>query len=281
MITPSPKKMLLSNHAIVSLGILTRRAKHTIGEFKASEVLNNHQQAYRLLFQSILYGDEALVSLTTELNKTLQIEPNLIQALATYLAHLKHDEKNDVAITKHKEALNAFSQHLYDIEVDHSAYRKAAEDFLASATKAEQAFYLNVVRHFYPYWEGSHRVLLETNKQKSIESSQEKQTLMELWEKLDDAFVTSIEESLLTKYTHAIRSIHIPPKQIELRAKIAKLILIKQRPFKGTASGYRENIKLIEANLTTDDLHAYFLSVSREFYNIWVDAQLQHSEPAS
>ncbi len=257
----------------MALGILTRRAKVTVGDIKISDILNDHQQAYTLLAQSVLYGDEELVSLALELNGTLQIAPNLIQALANYIKHLRSELTSDDTLVKHQQTLSLFGEHLLDINLHSTAYREAADGILASAEQSEHAFYLNLIRGFYPYWENTHRALIQALVKEIDGNNSDKDTLVDAWESLDSAFLTRIEESLLAAYAAAIKTINIPKEQVTLRIKMVKLILIKQRLFDKTPQGYRENINDIRKSLTSDELLAYFLSVSREFHKIWLDAQ--------
>lgn len=263
---------------MVALGILTRSAKKNIGSFKASDILNNHQQAYDLLTQAVLSGDEDLISLTSELNRTLQIAPNLINALTAYIKHLKRYSINSEYIQRSQEALGYMTEHLYDTKLSDATYRQAADKLLSIACNAsDTTFYLNLIRSFYPFWYDAHSFLLDVNAKSVDQNNRDKQALIDLWDNLDKTFVTTLEESLLARYAKAIKAIDIPDEQIELRTKIAKLILIKQRSCESTPKGYRENINAIRESLSNDDLLTYFLSVSREFYTFWQSVQFSNN----
>lgn len=131
-----------------------------------------------------------------------------------------------------------------------------------------------MIRSFHPYWEDAHRLLLEISNKEQATNTQNKQAIMELWNSLDNAFLTTFEESILNIYVKAIQAINLTSEQVTLRTKIAKLIMIQQRLHQNTSNGYRVNITAIESSLSNDDLLSYFLSVSREFYHIWLSAQL-------
>ncbi len=269
-------KVLLSNHAVVALGILTRKAKKTVGHIKVSEILNDQEQAYALLAQSVIYGDQELVSLALELNQTLQISPNLIQALAAYTKDLANAPESIQVLAKQQQAISLLGDHLFDLDLHLKVYREASDAFLATANENEQPFYLNLIRGFHPYWEKTHHILLQALESKA---NKEQATIIKTWENLDNAFLTRIEESLLAAYTSAIHTIDIPDQQVVLRTKIAKLILIKQRTFDKTSEGYRENISTIKKSFSSHDLLTYFLSVSREFHQLWLDAQFVQVTP--
>lgn len=267
-------RISLSSYKIVALGILIRKAKETIGVFKISDILKQPEQAYKLLTHSVLFGDEELLSLTLELNKTLRISPNLINAIVTYINEMKAQGKGVDFIKRSKKALSKFTSHLFAIELSNNGYRQASDTFLSAADKPEYSFCLNLVRSFHPYWEDANSLFLERNDKKQAYNAKNKQAIMKLWNNLSDAFLTTFEESILSIYVKAIKAISITNEQITLRTKIAKLIIIKQRAHQNTPSGYRDNIAAIESGLSNDDLLAYFLSVSREFHHIWLSAQL-------
>ena len=270
--------MKLSNHAVAALGILTRRAKNNIGSFKASDIIEDHQQAYELLTQAILSGDEVLISLTIELNKTLKIAPNLINELVAYIDLMKSEGKSERFIHQSQTTLRALTKHLYNIEINDTTYRQATELLLAEANPIDVTFCLNLIRSFYPYWKNAYRVLLEEHQAASANTNNEKKAIIDLWNNLDGTFLTTLEESLIQMYTKAIKTINVPDEEIGLRTNLAKLLLIKLRMFEKTSKGYRANIDSIKNNLSNDGLLSYFLSVAREFYPIWVNAQFPHNE---
>lgn len=269
------EKTKLSNHAVAALSILTRRAKNNIGSFKASDIIEDHQQAYELLTQAILFGDEMLISLTIELNKTLKIAPNLLNALSEYIKHIESQKHSAQFITQSKNTLSALTQYLYDIEFSDMKYRQASDQLISEPNQSDLIFCLNLIRGFHPYWKNAHSQLLESY-YASINAPDEKQALIDFWNNLNHAFLTTLEESSLRAYAKAIESINVPEEQIELRTNIAKMILLKQRGYENTPKGYRANIRAIKMNLLNDDLLAYFLSVTREFYTIWQEAQVIH-----
>ena len=266
--------MALSNHMMVALGILTRRAKETVGLYKAVDILETDQQAFDLMASTILSGDESLISLTLELNKALKIAPNLIQAMMQYDAHMQAEGQTQQYISQHRVGLKQFSVLLYQAPDTNLGYREAVDAYLQSESAYAHEFCLNLSRQFYLFWLNTHQEQLESNYQKSIARKQENLALLDIWDKLDNTFLTTIEESVLNNYTKAIQSINITAEQVALRQKLAKLILIKQRDHDKTQIGYRQNINAIDDFFSEDKLLPYFLAVSREFYSIWSKTQI-------
>lgn len=265
--------MAISNHTVVALGILTRSAKKRFGTFKVSDILNNQKIAFELLTKATLSGDHALMKLAAELNKTLKIEPNLINALNTYIKHLENNNPNDHFINKSLACLSGFVQHLDDIELDSVAYRQASNQYLQTTDEKDYTFCLNLIRSFYPFWSREGNPLSEVATQKKYDPIPQSKKLMLLWHGLDSTFLTVIEESLLNIYIKAIKK-NIQDQELELRIKIVKLILVKQRIFDKTARGYRQNINQLKVYFSNDSLLDYVLSVSREFYTVWLSLQI-------
>lgn len=264
--------MTVSNHTVVALGILTRSAKQRFGIFKVSDILNNNKLAFELLTKSILSGDHGLMSLAAELNKSLKIEPHLINALHTYIQHIEHNNQNDHFISKSLACLKNFVNHLDDIELDSTAYRQASNHFLQASDKKDYLFCVNLIRSFYPFWSRKGNALSKAPTQYDL--IPQSKNLILLWSSLDSSFLTAIEESLLNIYIIAIKKINIKDEELELRIKIVKLILIKQRLFDKTTNGYRQNICQLNDYFSNDSLLEYVLSVSREFYTVWLDLQV-------
>jgi hypothetical protein len=246
--------------------------------FKVSDVMDNHQQAYELLTQSILSGDDELIALTIELNKSLKIAPNLLNELVAYIDLMRSEGKSDLIINQSQTTLCALTKHLYNLEISKTTYRQAADLLLSEANPIDIPFSVNLIRSFYPYWKNAYSVSLEANHTISAKNNHERQAIIDLWNNLDGTFLTTLEESLIKNYTKAIKAINVPDEEIGLRTNLAKLLLIKLRAFEKSSKGYRANIDGIKNSLSNDDLFSYFLSVTREFYAIWVDAQLTHNQ---
>lgn len=270
--------MAISNHTVVALGILTRRAKKNFGIFKVSDIVKNEHLAFELLTKATLSGDQELRSLAVELNKSLKIQPNLINALDVYLSATQHANANSHLIKKNLTCLSAFVKHLDQVELDNVAYRHAVNNYLQEADVKDYTFCADLIRNFYPYWSHKDPFSEKINKKISHFKPQSHK-LIALWKSLDNKFLTASEDSLLNDYLNAIKTINIEGDEFDVRLKIAKLIIIKQRDFKSTASGYRQNIEELKDYFSNDNLLDYFLSLVREFYVHWSDIHNSTREP--
>lgn len=269
--------MAISNHTIVAIGILTRSAKKQLGTFKVSDIINNSKLAFELLTKAILSNNHELVSLAVELNKSLKIETNLINALAAYVSHIQSKNLNDTFIQKRLDCLNSFIKHLEGVELDSAAYRQAANDYLKEVDAKDVTFCLSLIRNFHPYWAIKDDKFLESKEQKPFDFRPKSKNLIPIWNSLDHTFLTTLEESMLSVYVKAVKEIKVTGEELELRVKITKLIIIKQRNYEKTANGYRQNIDYLKHYFSNDHLLEYFLSVAREFYSLWIDLQMSSS----
>lgn len=261
----------VSNHTMVALNSLTLKVKKDIGVYKVADILEKKQLAYELFKQVILSGDDELISLTTEINKELEIELGLVNALLAYMNYIRSEKKDSDFLSRSQRLLKELSKHLYGIELNSLSYRQASGIFMSQVSSKDKTFCLNLIRSFYPYWKNSSDALLESKKATESDDKTQTKSLMRLWDGVDDAFITTFEEGQLNRYINAIKKINLSEEEIMYRTKISKLIMIRQREHDGTASGYRDNIDQLRSTFSNKALLGYFLSVSREFYSTLID----------
>lgn len=274
MALDQPNPMTVSNQTIATITSLTLKARKNIGVFKVADILIDHQYACEFFTQAILSGDDALVSLTIEANKELNIEKNLINALSDYLHEMQRQSKSINFVKSSKYLLRGLAKHLYGIKSDDDAYRQATNEFMLEMDEQDKAFGLNLIRSFHPCWKKANGALVEGSQDQKTDDSSQKKNLIQLWGDIDDAFVTTLEEGQLRHYLASVKRIEVLDEEVQLRMKIAKVIIIKQRQHVKTPDGYRNNINEIQHYFSNARLLDYFLSVSREFYSIWCDSTL-------
>ena len=96
-----------------------------------------------------------------------------------------------------------------------------------------------------------------------------KETLMDLWHALQGKTLTlsASDNEKLNRYVDAMHTVKLAEREVEVRSKIAKLILIEQRQHALTSDSYRENIKKIINLISSARLQDYVLDVAREFHH--------------
>lgn len=254
--------MLALNHLIL-------KSRKRFGASKASEILENQAYAWELLLQASTSESTELRFLAKEVNQELAIAPNLITALHNYIEQIHHDKKSTQFINHSQHYLKLFAKQLYNIDPNNDAYREASSVFLSTLDKKDHTFCVNLVRSFFTYWKSANEDLSLEKTSSSPKISDHIKELTRLWNDIDATFITTIEEALLSHYQQAVKKINILEDEIKLRAKIAKVIIIRQRKYNKTPEGYRENITNVQSVFLNKDLLNYFLSVSREFYHSW------------
>ena len=274
MIVLDRHMVTLSAQAFAALSKFTLRIRKSIGVFKVAEILDDHRRACELFTQAVLSGDAELIALTKKANSELNVEKNLIKALGTYIQYIKSQGKSDNFIDSNKFLLQELSKHLFGIALSGVAYRQAASELLLKVDEKDKAFGLRLIRDFYPHWKNANDILAEMEGDPAADIDAQRKELLCLWSSIDNEFLTTLEECELNHYSAAIKKINVLNQEIQLRMKIAKVIIIKQRQYDKTSEGYRNNINEIQHYFSNERLIDYFLSVSREFYGIWLDSTI-------
>jgi hypothetical protein len=268
----------ISSHAMLALNNLILKSRKSFGTYKASDILENKSHAFDFLLQAITSDSTALRLLAKDVNQALNVAPNLMNAINSYMDQICHHHKSEEFVIHSQYFLKLFAKHLY-LNASHSAlYREASSAFLSSIDKKDHTFCINLIRSFFAHWENANQEPSETNLLNSAKISDHTKELTRLWNDIDTAFITTIEESLLSHYQHAIKKLKLLDDELKLRVKIAKVIMIHQRKYNKTAAGYRANIADVQSVFSNKDLLSYFLSVSREFYHSWENTIIKKSE---
>lgn len=263
--------MTLSNQMITALSKFTLKARKGLGAIKVADMVNDPRYACHLLIQATLSDDAELIALTKTINNELNIERALLTALEAYVKTLQSQQKSDEFIHESKYYLIKLAQQVYGIAINGLAYREAVKAFLAQIDKNDKPFCLNLARSFYRYWRSANEALADVD-QAAINEAQ-KEALLAIWNDIDEAFLSSQEEWQLSLYTNAMRKIAVPAREVDIRQKIAKLVLVKLRQYSHTEESYRLTINCVQPLFSRSDMQEYFLVVSREFYHFWTERQ--------
>ncbi len=259
------------------LNSLILKSRKYIGTYKVTDILENKRHAFEFLMQVTTTDNEELRLLAIKINQALNVAPHLINALNSYIEQIYHTNKTQLFIDNSQHYLRQFAQHLYEILPSSDAYRQASTTFLSNVDKKNYTFCVNLVRHFFGYWQHAHEGSMLENTPKLNHLVQHTKELTRIWQDIDSAFITTIEEAILKRYQQAIHKINILDEEIQIRIKIAKIIMIYQRKYDKTPEGYRTNIADIQGVFSNKDLLNYFLSVSREFYHSWENTMIRKS----
>lgn len=261
-----------------ALNKLILKSRKYFGTHKVSDILENKSHAFDFLLQAITSDNSELRLLAKDVNQALNVAPNLMSAINSYMEQIHHEEQSVEFVTNSQYFLKIFAKHLYLNASNNATYREASSMFLSSLEKKHHTFCVYLVRSFYTHWRNVNQKLSEENSLHFAKISDHTKELTRLWNDIDTAFITTIEEALLSHYQDAIKKIKLLDDELKLRVKIAKVIMIHQRKYTKTAAGYRANIADVQSVFSNKDLLNYFLSVSREFYHSWENTIIKKSE---
>jgi hypothetical protein len=267
------KQVKLSNQAIATLSRLTRQVKDLLGVIKVSDLVNNHRVAFDFFVQTVLSEKDEVVSLTRQVNNEMNIEKHLIDALDAYFMQIKTQDKNNKIIQKNQFFLSKLAHHLYGVKVDGLGYRQAVNQLLLDVNNHEKKFCVDMARSFYPYLLNANRMLTEATEVQHFEDITQKESFIDLWNGLDEMPLSPLANQQLRRYTEAMQNVGLRSKEVEVRKKIAKVILLESLKHHQTAEGYRTNAEAIQTRFTSVRLRDYVAAVTREFYRFWSDTQ--------
>jgi len=267
------KQIKLSNQAIATLSRLTRQVKDQLGVIKVSDLVNNHRVAFDFFVQTVLFEKDEVVSLTRQVNNEMNIEKHLIDALDAYFMQIKMQDKNNEIIQRNQFFLSKLANHLYGVKVDGLCYRQAVNQLLLDVNNHEKKFCVDLARSFYPYLLNANRMLMEATEVQNFEDITQKESFIEIWNGLDEMPLSPLANQQLRRYTEAMQNMGLRSKEVEVRKKIAKVILLESLKHHQTAEGYRKNSDAIQTRFTSIRLRDYVAAVTREFYHFWSDTQ--------
>jgi len=263
----------LSNQTIALLSKLTHEIRNSVGVVKVSDIVNDDQYAFNILIQAALSEDEALVQLTLTINRELNVAPYLIIALVQYFRDFKSRVKSEAIIQSNKTFLVELAHHVYGVNVEGASYRQAVDKLILDVDETQRHFCVDVSRSFYPYLVNASNTLTKTKKPTDLAFDAQKETLMDLWHEIESIALSSSETKIMARYIEAKRQQRLTGKEIDVRGKIAKVIMVEQRKLQPTPESYRENITSIQTLISSARLKDYILEVAREFYPFYLNSQ--------
>lgn len=256
----------LNYHNLTLLNQFESKAKPLIGAVKVSEMLNNELYTFDISIKAAITGDLELIDLSKKLNHESKTVFNLINAIESYFYNINSTSSNADFILKSKSLLPRFANHLNGLQINGASYRFAVDEFLLNVEIEDKTFTINMARKFYRYWKAANRLVDESN-QKDINLMAKKMAFIQLWDSIDDKFLTALEICQLAQYTDSLNDKRLPEKNIIQSSKIAKIIIIELRNEQPNFyENYRHAIDITKVLFEGEELEKLFLIVSREFH---------------
>lgn len=182
-----------------------------------------------------------------------------------------HLQQLYLIVHESKYFLIKFTHYFYGIKINGTSYRQAVEKLLLNVNMRERTFCINLPREFYRLWRGAYRSQTEMNNSKTLRLSAKKEAFIELWESIDQEFLSSAERWPLSLYAESMRKLGVSEKEINISQRIAKVITLELRNDPSSPNdNYRNAITITQVFFVKPDLNTFFLIVSREFYQFWI-----------
>lgn len=182
-----------------------------------------------------------------------------------------HLQQLYLIVHESKYFLIKFTHYFYGIKINGTSYRQAVEKLLLNVNMRERTFCINLPREFYRLWRGAYRSQTEMNNSKTLRLSAKKEAFIELWESIDQEFLSNAERWPLSLYAESMRKLGVSEKEINISQRIAKVITLELRNDPSSPNdNYRNAITITQVFFVKPDLNTFFLIVSREFYQFWI-----------
>lgn len=269
--------MTLTNQNLIALSKFAIKAKKHIGMVKAIEMFNDEEYANNILIKASLSNNEELIDLTKKISSELHIGVNVINAIESYINSLKAKDAKSECIEDSQYFLSKLTQNLYGIHTDGETYRRAVDALIQNIGIEDKAFCINLAREFYPFWINESELATEINHEQNFKLNIHKEEFIDLWNSINQEFFSDEENWPLNLYIASMRKIGVSEKAIDVNQKIAQVITIELRnDHSSPEETYRDAINRTQHLFSRQDLIAFFLIVSREFYHFWIEQPLKH-----
>lgn len=266
--------MTLNNQSLMLLSKFALNAKRHLGLIKVMQMINNEHYAYKTLTQAALTNDITLVDLTKKISHELHVGAEIVDAIELFIKSIKAVNNDEEYFHEVKYFLIKLTNHLYGININGESYRQAVDDVLLDIDSKEKTKYIALARKFYGFWKiknGSFKKQFNPLNENMIA---QKEDFIKLWETIDHELLTNLESWPLNLYVESIRQRGLMEEEITICQRIAKIVTIELRNEQiGDENAYRNVIDDIQLLFEREDLKELFLTVSREFYHFWMEAE--------
>lgn len=197
-------------------------------------------------------------------------------SLDAYFKLLKGKGVADDDIARRQQLLEKLLPLLAKRPVKGEYYRGAVDEALLAIEKVDWPFFLTVARDFFHFWVNDFKAIAALHERGVFEPASHlpltpEGTLKDLWARLDTEKFSVSEKWPINTYKAALRDEGIENEVIDIRIRLAQLLLIQLRKVEGHDSrAYRlaaESMLPVFAKKETSEL---FISAVREFFHFWL-----------
>jgi hypothetical protein len=269
--------MTLNNQNLIALSKFAMKAKRHIGLVMTQEMTHDRQYASSILIKATLSDDHELVDMTRKISVELDVGVEVIAAIESYLNSLVAKGVSNKCIVDSKHFLGKLALSLPDTHADGASYRQTVEALIKELDVEERRFCISLAREFYVFWIRENSLADEFYNVQVFESETQKEELMALWNNIEQEFFSDTESLPLNMYINSMRKIGVSERDVNIRRKIAKVLIVALRNKLGSAEEtYRDAINKTQHLFLWQDQKEFFLIVSREFHHFWLGNIQKH-----
>jgi hypothetical protein len=197
-------------------------------------------------------------------------------ALTAYFRFLQGKGATGDSLEKREKALSQLDIHIAGITNDGASYREAVDNCLAYIDKSERGAYLHIMREYFSFWSGNHKLLATASSEADTHPDAHQWqalpgSLQDIWATLDDTQFPQADAAALEAYRQSLQANELKPAAMDTRIKLAKLLLIRLKDAASrSANPYRKAADTIAPLFELKQTRTLFFLVVREFYYFWM-----------
>lgn len=197
-------------------------------------------------------------------------------SLEAYLKLMESKGADPANITRRRELLEKLLPFLAKKPVRGEYYRNAIDESMALIDKSDWPFFLTIVRDFYHFWVNDFKAIAALHKSGSFSLAIElpktpEGSLKELWAQLSTEKFNISEKWPINAYKAALLNEGLEKDIVEIRVKIAQLLLIQLRKVEGKNGNiYRLAVESMLPVFLKKETTELFIGVVREFFHFWL-----------
>lgn len=197
------------------------------------------------------------------------------EAIQAYYNLLRSKGADDAIMAQRDALLAELCPRLENQECTSAVYRKAVDDYLEDKPAQRWPEILTIIREFYPFWRGDVKAVMQYADTVGFELQPigwqpAVIDLQSVWPTLQSEKFATSELWALNGYIKALNSMDKQEMDIELRTRMAKLMLLRLREAPlSEKNAYRITADATLPLFNMKNSRHLFLNAVREFYYFW------------